>query len=461
MSVTRCALVLAFCVSATSLCQADWLRFRGPNGSGVSEESDATPTKWGGESNLRWTTDLPGAGVSSPIVVGDRVFVTCYSGYGLDRQNPGEMKDLKRHLVCLDAKSGSIKWNREIAAVLPEDPYEGIGVTAHGYASHTPVSDGQHVFAFFGKSGVHAFDLEGNPVWQASVGMESDDRRWGSSSSPILHEQILIVTASSESRSLIGFDKTSGKQIWKQETDGLANVWGTPILVAGEKRTDLVLGVPYEFWGLNPESGKLRWYAEAMDSDQYSSSIVEAGGVLFGIEGRGGGSIAVRTGGKGDVSDSHTVWSGNDSARFGTPLAMDGRIYYFSNGVANCISAENGASLFKGRLPGSPAESAGGDGRADRTERGNRGGFGGGRGGFGGGRGFGVQDYASAVAADSKVYYLQGNGTTHVIKAGDEFELIASNKLGKSGETFGGTPAISSGCLFIRSNQRLYCVADQ
>ncbi len=331
--------------------------------------------------NIKWKAELPGSGVSSPIIVGDRVFVTCYSGYGLDRQNPGDINDLKRHLVCVDRKTGDILWQKSVAAVQPEDPYSGMGVPSHGYASHTPVSDGENVYVFFGKSGVLAFDLEGKQLWHKSVGTDSDNRKWGSSSSPIVHDDLVIVTASAEGRALVGLNKKTGEEVWRQETDGLADVWGTPLLVEVEKdRTDLVIGVPYEFWGLNPETGKLRWYSEAMDTDQYNSSVVESNGVVYGIEGRGGGSAAVKVGGKGDVTESNTVWTGNDSARFGTPLVQDGRIYFFSNGVANCINAENGESIFKGRLPGA-SSAAGGGGRPGGFGGGGRPGGDGGRGG--------------------------------------------------------------------------------
>jgi outer membrane protein assembly factor BamB len=347
---------LLLCLCATfftgSICQADWLRFRGPNGSGVSPDSTATPVKWSPKEGVKWKTELPGAGVSSPIIVGDRVFVTCYSGYGVDRQNPGDIQDLKRHLVCVSRADGKILWTKTVDAVQPEDPFTGMGVPAHGYASHTPVSDGENVYVFFGKSGVLAFDMEGNQLWQTSVGTDSDPKRWGSASSPIVHGDLVIVVASAESGALVGLDKQTGKEVWKEESDGVVDVWGTPLLVDVEGRTDLVLGVPYEFWGLNPETGKLRWYSEAMETDSYNSSVVESQGVIYGIEGRGGGSAAVKAGGKGDVTKDNTVWTGNDSARFGTPLVYDGRIYYFANGVAACINAADGSEIFKGRLPG-------------------------------------------------------------------------------------------------------------
>ena len=196
--------LVCLCLSVAS---ADyWLRFRGPGGSGVSIESKRLPTEWSPTANVGFKTALPGAGVSSPIVVGTRVFVTCYSGSGLQRESPGDINDLKRHLVCIDGKSGAVIWEQEVAAAMPEDPYTGIGVTGHGYASHTPVSDGSRVYVFYGKSGVYAYDFDGNQVWHTDVGKESDPCKWGSSSSPILHNDTLIVTASAESQAIVGLD---------------------------------------------------------------------------------------------------------------------------------------------------------------------------------------------------------------------------------------------------------------
>ena len=176
-------LVLAGLLMATPAAFADWSQFRGPNGSSVSDS--VVPVSWTPSDNVAWKVKLPGAGVSSPIVVGNKLIVTCYSGYGLDRQNPGEIKNLMRHVLCYDATSGKMLWQADVEAAQPEDPYSGAGVPAHGYASHTPVSDGKNVYVFFGKSGALAFDLEGKKLWQTQLGKETDPMRWGSSSSPI------------------------------------------------------------------------------------------------------------------------------------------------------------------------------------------------------------------------------------------------------------------------------------
>ena len=252
-------MIVAVCpILLPAALHADWPRFRGPNGSGVAADDKPTPVKWSEKENLKWKVALPGAGVSCPIVVGERVYVTCYSGYGLDRGKPGDQKDLKRHLVCLDRETGKTLWDKTVDPVLPEDPYTGMGVPEHGYASHTPVSDGQRVYVFFGKSGAVAFDLEGKQLWQTSAGTESDPRGWGSASSPILFKNLLILTASSESEALVALDSETGKQVWRAEAAGLNGVWGTPVLVkVDDSRTDLVIGVPNEIWGLNPETGKL------------------------------------------------------------------------------------------------------------------------------------------------------------------------------------------------------------
>jgi hypothetical protein len=450
----------------------DWPRFRGPNGTGVSTDSDPLPESIQAPESLAWKTPLPGAGVSCPITAGDRVFVTCYSGYGLDRSSPGDMQQLKRHMVCVSLNDGKVLWQKTIDAVLPEDEYSGMGVPEHGYASHTPVTDGKHVYGFFGKSGVYAWDLEGNELWHAAVGAGSDDRAWGSSSSPILAGNVLVVAAGPESRAVVGLDAATGKELWKAESDLLGNVWGTPALsVVDDSRTDVVIGAPSEIWGINPQSGKLRWYCSAMQTDQFNSSVLVDGSMIYAVEGRGGGSIAVRSGGRGDVTADHVAWSGNDSNRFSTPLLYAGRLYLISGGTVKCIKAADGSELFQGRLqssrtaPGQAEGSApggqaapGGSGAPAQPPGGGRGGFGGGRGGFGGGRGGpGGQDYSSPVLGDGKIFYVSRGGELYVLKPSETLEQISSGRITTETEDFSASPAISNGRLLIRSSKHLYC----
>jgi outer membrane protein assembly factor BamB len=437
---------------------ADWTRFRGPNGSGVAEDKEPTPTTWSDQENLKWKIALPGAGVSCPIVVGDKVLVTCYSGYGVNREEIGKEKDLKRHLVCIDRGTGKTLWEKAVPSNVAEDPYQGMGVPQHGYASHTPTSDGKNVYVFYGKSGVLAYDLSGNQLWQTSVGKKSDDREWGSSSSPILYEDLLIVPAGPEDRSLVGLDKYTGKVVWRTDpTDSLGSVWGTPALVKAGESTELVIGAPSEIWGLNPKNGKLRWYCPYVDSDQFSSSVVVDGDTVFAVEGRGGGSVAVKAGGKDDVSKaSQLVWTGRDSSSFASPIVYQDRLYYVSRKTITCVDAKTHDKIFEGRFTGPNGEATAPAGGGPGGGGGGPGG--GGRGGRGGG-GFGGTDYGSPVIADGKIYFVARNGDAYVLEAGKEFKQLAVNRVTKETEDFSATPAISGGEIFIRSNKHLYCVS--
>jgi outer membrane protein assembly factor BamB len=459
--VMNTATIVAILIFASSSARSDWTRFRGPNGSGVDSSGGPTPTTWSDAENLRWKVAMPGRGSSSPIVVGDRVFVTCWSGYGMDQSDPGDQKQLRRHLLCIDGNTGKTLWSKAVEPYLPEDEFRGM-FTQHGYASHTPVSDGQRVYAFFGKTGALAFDMEGNQLWQTSVGTESGSHDWGTASSPILHKNLLIVTATAESEALVALDKATGKTVWRQEAAGFNSTWGTPVLAKVDAdRTDLVIAVPYEIWGLDPDTGKLRWYCEAIGVSSFCSSVVAHDGIVYAMEsGRdGSGGIAVRVGGKGDVTGTHVVWSGSQSNRIGTPVLHEGRLYSCSNKIVNCYDAATGKELYKSRLTSS------GSGVAEKSDepeqREDRGGLGGDRGRGRRGGGMGGQDYASLVFADGKHYFLSRSGDIFVLKTGDSFEQLAVNHLGDTGEDFSATPALSNGCLFIRSSKHLYCVASQ
>ncbi|MEM7453485.1 MAG: PQQ-binding-like beta-propeller repeat protein [Planctomycetota bacterium] len=430
---TAIALIVSLVsLAGTNLLADDWPQFRGPLGNAVS--GDTLPTEWSPSANLSWKTELPGPGASSPIIVNGRAFVTCYSGYGLNQESPGELEDLVRHLVCIDVQTGEQLWQKDVPAALPEDPYTGAGVPAHGYASHTPVSDGQHVYAFFGKSGVHAFDMDGNEMWTAEVGMESDPTRWGSSSSPVMFDDVVIVVASAESQSIIGFDKNTGEEVWRQEASGLDGMWGTPSLVTiSDDRTDLVLAVAKEVWGLDPENGEMRWMVEANDAQHAYSSVVQEDGVVYTFSGRGGGSAAVEAGGEGDVTESNKLWSGGDTASFASPVGHDMKLYLVSRNILTVVDADSGEQIERVRLKGAEAT---------------------------GGR-FGSLDYPSPVVAGDHLYYLNGSGQMFVMSLGENVEQIAVNRVTSEKEEFRGTPAISDGSMVIRSAKYLYCITDK
>lgn len=428
-----------FCAVAHS---ADWPGFRGPGGSAVSRET-GLPQTWSSRENLLWRVALPGAGSSSPIVVGDRVFVTSYTGYGVPRNAqanptapqelapqepaPQEPARLERHLSCYELPTGKLLWSRSVKAAGPEDAYEGF-ITEHGYASGTPVADGERVYAFFGKAGVHAFAWDGKPLWTADVGKESSSRRWGTGSSLVLHNDTLIVNASEESQSIRGFDRRSGKELWKASAASLELAYGTPTLTTVAGQTEVAIAVPGEVWGLNPDTGKLKWFAEHSLTGNISPSVVADGESLFVFGGfRAAGSLSVRAGGAGDVTRSHAGWTGRNSSYVATPVLFENHLYWIDDrGQAYCVAAKTGELVYRERVDGLTAS--------------------------------GRPVYASPVAADGRLYVPSRWNGVLVLAAKPRYELLARNQFDDDDSDFNGSVAISAGRILLRSNRYLYCV---
>jgi outer membrane protein assembly factor BamB len=428
---------------------SDWPRFRGENGSGLAADSTPTPAEWNETKNLRWRAALPGPGKSSPIVVGDRVIVTCWSG-----ENPPN--DLQRHILCFDRHSGDQLWAKSIKPAEIDEPFRGM-FTENGYASHTPASDGERIYAFFGLDGVRAFDMDGNELWHVSVGKGVDPNGWGTASSPILYKDLVIVTASSEDAALVALRKDDGKEVWRQPAAALEGLWGTPVLVdAGEARQELALATPGELWGLNPDTGKLRWYVEGRRSRNLCASAVAHNGVVYVIGGREANSMAVRAGGNADVAETHTVWTSNQRGGIGTPVLADGLLYSINGGVVACLDAATGEQVYEKRLPAAPApakpsveiEGFGKPGEYSQPST------------LGAGGGMRGQDYSSPVVADGKLYFARRGGDVYVLALGREFKQLAVNRFASDDGDFSATPAVSDGALFIRSSNKLYCVAQ-
>ena len=409
---------------------ADWPRFRGPNGTGIAPADANVPTAWSDTKNLRWKTALPGRGSSSPIISGERVFVTCYSGYG-DGTEGSSVDKLRRHLLCLDRSSGKILWDQAVAAELPEDPYFGY-LTEHGYASSTPVTDGQRVYVFFGKTGMLAFDLTGKQLWKVNVGKESSNRRWGSGASPLLYKNLVIVNAAEESRSVRALDMLTGKEVWKAESDSLELSFSTPALVdGGGGRTDLMVAVPGQIWALNPDTGKTRCYADTGIGGNLSPSVVAGDGLIFVTGGfPQQGTVAIRCGGKGNVTQSNVVWSSEVASYVPSPVVHGGNLYFVSDqGFATCMEAKTGKVLHRERLPGFTPGARGGK-----------------------------PVYASTLLVGKHLYAVSRRKGTFVLDATPQMPVVAQNTFAGDDSDFNGTPAICGNQLFLRSNRFLYCV---
>lgn len=409
-------------LAALGCLAADWNRFRGPDASGVAADQ-AVPAVWSATENLVWKTALPGFGTSSPITVGDKIFVTCYSGYGLDEDSPGNVEDLQHHLVCLDRTSGKILWDKTSKAQLPENEYRGF-VALHGFASATPASDGQAVYAFFGHSGVVAHDLAGKQLWKAEVGDKV--HQWGSAASPILFKNLLIVNASIESGSLFALDTATGREVWR--ASGMVRSWGTPVLVdLPDGKQELVVSVEGKVLGFNPEDGEQLWECAGVP-DYICPSAIAHNGVVYVTAGRKTLTLAVRAGGRGDVTETHRLWYSGKGSKVGSPVYYEGHLYWLTHqGIAVCLKADSGQVVYEERVKVS--------GRGDKV-------------------------YASFVVADGKLYGVTRQDGVVVLAAAPEFKELGRNRLDDA-SVFNATPAVSNGQLLVRSDRFLYCIGNK
>ncbi len=403
-------------LAGVSAVAADWLQFRGPNCAGVAVDANI-PLKWSDETNLGWKLKLPGKGFSSPLVAGDKVLVTCYSDASADASK------VLRHLVCVDRKTGHIAWAKAIPSTAAEKKLPGFA-TAHGFASETPVSDGENVYVLCGNSGVLAFDLQGKQLWRTDVGHENNSM-YGSASSLILYKDRVIVTAGDQSAKLLALDKRTGATVWTSPADSLTRCYATPIIVKTPAGADeMIISAPDEVWGLNPDNGDLNWYATTGIDLLSTPTPVAHDGIVFVIGGRRGARAAVRVGGRDDVNKTHVVWQMAGGSYVPSPVYFKGHLYWVDHrGIANCVDAKTGQLVAKERLDG--------------------------------------QFYASVLLLNDKLYAVSRFSGTYVLQAAPELKVLAHNQLTDKSD-FSASPAVSDGQLFIRSDAYLYCIrSDQ
>ncbi|MFN3149477.1 PQQ-binding-like beta-propeller repeat protein [Bremerella sp.] len=398
--------------------EADWPRFRGPSGMGTSPAT-GLPLAWSESENIAWKTELPGSGASSPVTFGDHIYLTSYTGYLVPGESQGSLDNLKRHVLALDRTSGEIVWDKAVAAKLPEEE----NIRDHGYAANTCAADSSGVVAFLGKSGVFAYDHQGNQVWQADVGSKTNG--WGTASSPLLYEDMVIINASIESDSLIALDRKTGRQRWK--ADDIREAWNTPIVVAADSgRKELVVARHGDVMAFNPANGDLLWTCKTDISWYMVPTGVAADGVVYFVGGRSGtAALAVRAGGSGDVTETHRLWTSKAGTNVPSPIYHEGHLYYidYNGSIAYCADAKTGEVVYQERL-----------GRFDQV-------------------------YASPVMAEGRIYYIARNGDTLVVAAKPEYEELARNKL-SDGTRFDASPAIDGNRLLVRSGKYLYCLGS-
>lgn len=403
-------LVVVFIVTA-SLRAGDWPSWRGPRGDGTSDETDV-PLKWSASENVLWKTPIPGKGHSSPVVAGDRVFVTtCLE------------KEQQRVLLCLDRRDGKIRWQR-VVLTAPLEPLHNL----NSRASSTPATDGRHVWVTFLANPavqVACYDAGGNQVWMKSPGTFSS--RHGFCSSPLLYADTLIVNCDQDGDGyLVALDRVTGAERWRTPRPNNTRSYCPPVVFDVAGRKQLVITGSKCVAGYDPDTGRQLWIVDG-PTEQFVASLVQRGDLLFLTAGFPTYHLmAIRpAGASGNVTASHVAWhdptTKTGAAYVPSPIIAGKNLYVVSDdGWLNVVDAATGKRLAKERL--------------------------------------GRHHSASPVAAGGHLYFVADDGQTWVVRPGVKPDVVACNKLG---EECYASPAVAHHCLFLRTTQHLYCIGNR
>jgi outer membrane protein assembly factor BamB len=431
---------------ASQLCAQNWPSFRGQNASGIANGM-RLPSSWDIEKsrNVLWKTPIPGLAHSSPVIWGNRVFVTTAIASdqnrvmrigmvsALDLSN--DMSRQSFRVYCLDLASGKILWER--IAQEAEPRVKRHPKTTH--ASATPATNGKYLVALFATGGLYCYDFEGNLRWSQDLGVlnanwaDKPEVQWGPASSPIIYKNLAIVQCDIEKDSFIAaFDLETGRKVWSTPRNTIAS-WSTPTVYEGKKRVELIISGSEDIRGYDPLNGRELWSLRPTSRISIPTPfaaqdlIYVASGYARGIQ----PIYAIRPGSIGDITlkdesdrSEQIAWSTQKGAPYiATPIVYDGYLYVCGyNGVLACYNAKTGERLYERRL---------------------------GTGGF---------FSASPVASDGKIYATSEDGDVYVIRAGPEFALLATNPMD---EVCMATPALSRGMIVIRTLTQLVGIGEK
>lgn len=413
----RSLLLLCLALAAGAAPAANWPMWRGANGDGTCSES-GLPERWSATENVAWKVALPERGNSTPVVWGDKVFVT-----------QAVEKAGRRLLLCFDRKTGKQLWEAGTVYKEPE--------LTHGtnpYCAASPATDGSRIVVFFASAGVFCYDLNGRELWKRTD-LGKQHHIWGNGTSPVIAgDRVFLNFGPGPKTTLYAFDLQSGKTLWQHDEPGGASgeeqpkkwrgSWSDPILRKVGADYELLMSYPGRACAFDPLSGKERWTCAGLTDLVYNSPLY-ADGVLVAMSGYGGAALAVRTGGSGDVTATHRLWHlPRVSQRIGSGVLHEGHHYILSDGgIAECRNLKTGEMVYTERLKG-PGPTG--------------------------------QNWSSLVlSADGKLYAVNQGGDAFVYRASPKFELLATNSLG---EKVIGSIAVSDGQLFIRGYKHLWCI---
>ncbi len=403
--IFRLFLLPLFFASSVNLQAQNWPGWRGPSGDGTSAEINL-PVKWDASTNVKWKSEVPGVGYSSPIVWGDRLFMAS-----------AILKTNERILVCFDSNTGDLLWQKTVIKAPLENKHND-----NSYASGTPATDGKHIYVAFldGEDVVvAAYDFSGNQIWLQRPGTFYSPH--GFSCSPLIYNDKVIINGDSKGDAfLAALNKTDGSVIWKKSLDKPAHSFSTPLIRELGGKIQMIFAGNQEISSYNPDDGSRYWFINGPSEDFCSTPVYseKTGLVLVSSAWPQRHLLAIKPNGIGDVSDTHIVWRSTEGAYYvPSPVCTgDYLISTMTNGTAYCMDVATGNVVWKEKLG---------------------------------------KQYPSSVYAGGLVYIPNDEGVITVIKPGPTFEMVAKNTLG---ETMNASPAISNGKIFLRGDKHLFCI---
>jgi outer membrane protein assembly factor BamB len=402
------ALAISVCATGIVAADANWPRWRGPAADGHARET-GLPHRWSKDA-VAWKTPLPGRGNSSPTIWGERIFLTSALDQGRQRV-----------VFCVDRNDGTILWQQIAWSGQPEPSHE-----MNGWASATCATDGQRVYAFFGRGGgLHCYTLQGTHLWSRKLGQFEGP--WGTAASPLLVGNLVIQNCDAdEDAYLIALDKESGNEVWKAARPNHRG-WSSPILINTGQRDEVVVNGHRGVTAYAPDTGEQLWFC-ACDAGRGSPTVTPAHGLLFVANGlSGGGVYCVEAGGSGDVTETRRLWFTSRRGRdLPSPLVVGDAVLLIGlrGAILTCYDRQNGDELWVNRIGG--------------------------------------QASASPIAYDGLAFFIVESGETVVIDPKSEEKIIATNSVGAADdELFRASITPSDGQLFLRSDQNLYCVGTR
>ncbi|MBL8210108.1 MAG: PQQ-like beta-propeller repeat protein [Bryobacterales bacterium] len=421
------ARTLTFTALALSLQAGDWTQWRGPL-NGIAE-SDA-PTSWT-DKNVVWKAAIPGRGFSTPVIHGDRIFLTsavpaneAAASPSPGGGGPGGGAGVGEHkfvVLALDRKTGKTIWER---TALTGTPHEGYHRRYGSYASNSPVTDGKMVWAYFGSRGLFAYDRDGNLKWKKDMPAFKMRLQFGEGSAPVLEDNLLILACDSENDSfLLAVDKNTGKEVYRVKREEVSS-WSHPLIFTHQGVKQIIVAASAKVRSYEFATGKLIWECAGLGVNVIPTPVVQ-GDVVYVMSGyRNPNLLAIKLGGKGDITGtSHVLWTNQRGNSYtASPVLQDNKLYFITDsGMLSCFNATTGEPYYSQQRLGKP-----------------------------------YNFKASPVAANGKLYLATEEGDVVVVKMGEKLEVLAVNTM--ADQSFISSPVIVDGTLYLRGQNTLFAI---